>query len=408
MRAEYPPACGESGGILTEVVSTLLIAGTLYDPREIAGPLGLLLEDGRVAGVLHDFEVARRAANQVVDLSGWRVAPGMIDLHTHGFGGKDVNAGSEADLAAMADMLLASGVTAFLPTIASSGPAETQLQVERIASLMGSAEARRAEVLGSRLEGPFISRTKKGAQLESAIRPPDVAELERLIARGPIRMLDFAPEEDADGALLRALVARHVVACIGHTAATFAQAAKAIDAGARHCTHLFNAMPPLEHRAPGAVGALLTDSRTTVEVIADGVHVHPTVLRLVVMARGPEAVALVTDQLAGAGCGEGVFTFVGRQVQISGGAARLADGTLAGSVLTMDQAVRNMVNLVGVAWSDAIRMATLTPATIAGVADRKGHLRPGADADLLVLDASGQVRQTWRAGELVYSANEVR
>jgi N-acetylglucosamine-6-phosphate deacetylase len=163
-------------------------------------------------------------------------------------------------------------------------------------------------------------------------------------------------------------------------------------------------MPPLEHRSPGPAGALLTDARATVEVIADGVHVHPAVLRLVVLARGPEAVALVTDALSCAGRGEGEFTFGDRQVHVVDGAARLADGTLAGSVLTMDQAVRNLVNLVGVTWSEAIRMATLTPAKIAGVADRKGHLKPGADADLVVLDEAGLVQQTWRAGERVYSA----
>jgi N-acetylglucosamine-6-phosphate deacetylase len=382
----------------------VLVAGTLYEPREIGGPVALLLDERRVAGVSHDLESARRSADRVIDLSAWRVAPGYLDLHTHGFAGNDVSGGSTAELAAMASRLPSTGVTGFCPTIASSGPEQTLRQVERIASLRESAQARSAEVLGIRLEGPFISRAKKGAQLESAIRRPNIAELQRLAARGPIRMLDFAPEEDADGALLRALLEQRIVACIGHTAASYSQAQAAIDAGARHCTHLFNAMPPLEHRAPGAAGALLTDSRATVEVIADGVHVHPAVLRLAVQARGPDAVALVTDALAGAGTGEDSFTFGDRQVSVRGGAARLADGTLAGSVLRMDQAVRNMVSLVGVSWSDAIRMATLTPARIAREADRKGHLRPGADADLVVLDASGEVEQTWRAGELVYSA----
>jgi N-acetylglucosamine-6-phosphate deacetylase len=387
---------------LKELASTLLVAGTLYDPREIGGPVGLLLDGGRVAGVSRHVEAMRRSAEHVVDLSDWRVAPGFIDLHTHGFGGNDVTAGPEAELAAMAAGLPATGVTAFYPTIASSLVPETMIQVERLASVMQAPQPRSAKMLGIRLEGPFISRAKKGAQLEAAIRPPDVAELDRLIARGPIRLLDFAPEEDASGELLRALVARRIVACIGHTSASHVQAVAAIDAGARHCTHLFNAMPPLDHRAPGAAGALLTDTRATVELIADGVHVHPAVLRLAVLLRGATQVALVTDAILAAGLGEGVFEFVGREIRVSGGAVRLADGTLAGSVLTLDQAVRNMVNLVGTSWSDAIRMATLTPATIAGVAERKGQLVPGADADLVVLDASGQVRQTWRAGERVF------
>jgi N-acetylglucosamine-6-phosphate deacetylase len=377
------------------VVAVVLIAGTLYTPDEIAGPLAISLEDGLVAAVSADVDAARASAERVLDLSAWRVAPGYIDLHTHGFGGFDVTDGTQADLVAMAAALPATGVTAFYPTIASTLPAETQRQVERVASAMHGGGA---EMLGIRLEGPYINREKKGAQYEAAIRPPDVAELERLIASGPIRALDFAPEQDADGALLAALVRHGILACIGHTAATYAQARAAIDAGARHCTHLFNAMPPLDHRAPGAPGALLTDSRATLELIADGVHLHPAMLRLVVLARGARSVALVTDAMSAAGLGEGSFTFLERTVAVAGGAVRLADGTLAGSVLSMDVAVRNMVNLVGLSWSDAIRMATLTPATIAGVADRKGRIAPGADADLVVLDAEGRVQQTFRAG----------
>jgi N-acetylglucosamine-6-phosphate deacetylase len=388
---------------LKDVASTVLIAGTLYDPRDIGGPVALLLDDGRVTGVSQDVEAARRSAERVVDLSAWRVAPGFIDLHTHGFGGSDVTAGPEAELAAMAAGLPATGVTAFYPTIASSPARETLIQVERVASVMKATQARSAEMLGIRLEGPFISRAKKGAQLEAAIRPPDLSELERLTALGPVRLLDFAPEEDASGELLRWLVERRIVACIGHTSANYAQAVAAIDAGARHCTHLFNAMPPMDHRAPGVAGALLTDTRATVELIADGVHVHPAMLRLALRLRGPAQVALITDAISAAGLGEGVFEFVGREIRVSRGAVRLADGTLAGSVLTLDHAVRNVVNLVGASWPDAIRMATLTPATIAGVAERKGQLVPGADADLVVLDASGQVRQTWRAGQRVFS-----
>jgi N-acetylglucosamine-6-phosphate deacetylase len=382
--------------------TTVLIAAGAYTPTEVEGPVAVTQRDGRVHSVSHDLEAARRSADEVVDLGNLRVAPGFVDLHTHGFGGHDVTSGSEEDLVAMAQALPATGVTAFLPTIASSGRAETQCQVRRVAAAMQRAETGAAEILGIRLEGPFINLTKKGAQAESAIRAPDVDELTRLLRLGPVRLVDFAPEADTGFELLRSLVEHGVVAAVGHTAATYEQALAALDAGARHCTHLFNAMSSLDHRSPGVAAALLTDVRATLEVIADCVHVHPAVLRLAVNARGPWNIALVTDAMSAAGLGEGGFEFVGRPVDVRDGAVRLADGTLAGSVLTMDRAVRNMVTRVGLSWSDAIRMASLTPSAILGVSARKGHLHSGADADLVVLDDGGNVQQTWRAGEPVY------
>ena len=389
------------------MATTVLLAGAAYTPSEIDGPVAIVVRDGLVAEVLRHADSARHEMGTVIDVRPWRVVPGYIDLHTHGFAGHDVTSGTDSDLVAMRIALPATGVTAFLPTIGSTGPAETQRQVERVAAIMRRSDPRGAEILGIRLEGPFINRVKKGAQDESAIRPPDHAELRRLAKIGPIRIVDFAPEEDGDFGLLQSLLQAGILASVGHTAATYDQTLAAIDAGVRHCTHLFNAMPPLEHRGPGAVGALLADPRATVELIADGVHVHPAILRLAWLARGPESVALVTDAMSAAGLPPGDYTFLGRRVSVRDGAVRLLDGTLAGSVLTMDAGVRNLVQLAGASWANAIRMATLTPATIAGVADRKGQLTPGADADLVVLDDAGHVRQTWRGGQCVYESSHV-
>ena len=389
-------------------MASILLAERAFAPEELSGPVAIVVSGGVIDSVWPQADItavrAHVEASQVIDLRPWRVAPGYIDLHTHGFMGHDVTAGSADDIRAMAGALPSSGVTAFLPTVASTGRAETLRQVRSIASAMRSADARAAEILGVRLEGPFINPRKKGAQHEAAIRAPDRVELEELAASGAIRIVDFAPEMDPGLQLLAALVRLRIVASIGHTEATYDQAVAALDGGARHCTHLFNAMPPLEHRAPGVAGALLTDQRASVEVIADGVHLHPAALKLVVAARGPDAVALITDAVVAAGMPEGEYTFVGRPVVVANGGVRLPDGTLAGSVLTLDRAVRNMVTLAGVSWSAAIHMATSTPATIAGVADRKGGLRRGADADLVVLDADGTVRQTWRAGALLFAA----
>lgn len=253
------------------------------------------------------------------------------------------------------------------------------------------------------MEGPFISTVKKGAQYAPAIRPPDPDEMRELahIGGGRIRLVDYAPEEDTGGRLLAVLVELGILPCIGHTNATYEQAIHTIDGGARHCTHLFNAMSPLDHRAVGVPGAILTDHRPTVEMIADGIHLSPALLTLIVEARGADNVALITDAVSVAGLADGeyeFYEFIKRKVIVANDAVRLENGTLAGSTLTMERAVRNMVTLARCSWPDAIRMATLTPARIAGLDDRKGQLVPGADADVLALDNNGTVQRVWTRG----------
>lgn len=393
----------------------VLVAKTLYAPEEIAGPVAVVIGGAsiRVVWRVRGTDQARqfcaeRLPEEVVevsDIGSWRIAPGYIDIHTHGFHGHDITSGTEEDIAAMARELLRTGVTSFFPTIATTGKAETVEQIERIVAVAKrQSDEQGAEIAGIRLEGPFISRAKKGAQYEPAIRRPDPVEMRELaaIGRGLVRIVDYAPEEDADDSFLATLVQLDILPCIGHTAATYDQALHAIDGGARHSTHLFNAMSRLDHRQPGPAGALLTDLRVTVEMIADGIHLHPAVLKLAVAARGPRDVALITDAVVAAGLPDGEYEFINRTVHVTGGSVHLADGTLAGSALTLDRAVRNMVALAGVSWSDAIRMATLTPASITGISKRKGRVALGMDADLVVLDEQGNVRQTWACGQLVY------
>ena len=397
---------GRPVGAETHVVA--LVAGKLYAPEEIPGPVAVVLEGAKIRDVWRetDADTVRQrleehmpgATVEVIDLRPLCLAPGYIDLHTHGFRGHDVTTGSQEDVKAMARELPRTGVTAFFPTIATLGRTETLQQVQCIANVAESQEhSSSAEVLGMRLEGPFISRTKKGAQYEPGIRRPDPVEMEGLATagRGWVRIVDYAPEEDEGGLFLATLVRLGILACIGHTAATYEQAILAIDEGARHSTHLFNAMSPLEHRAPGVLGALLTDQRATLEFIADGIHLHPAMIRLATAARSIRDVALVTDAVAPAGLPEGEYEFVGRKVTVREGAVRLANGSLAGSILTLDRAVRNIVNFTGLGWPEAIFMATRTPAQIAGVAARKGRVAPGLDADLIALDSQGFVQRTW-------------
>ncbi len=395
----------------------LLVVETLYAPEEIAGPVAVVIEGTKIRALWRGAGVAeatRRieqqmpgAAVSVTDLGSLRLAPGYIDLHIHGFHGHDITDGPCEDIAAIARELPCTGVTSFYPTTATTGRTETLRQVQRIVEVLEEQkDLATAEILGIRLEGPFISRAKKGAQYEPAIRRPDPDELADLVqaGRGAVQIVDYAPEEDQGGRLLAAMVRFGILPCMGHTAATYEQAIEAIDGGARHSTHLFNAMSRLSQRAPGIACALLTDQRVTVEIIADGFHLHPGILKLAVAARGPQSVALITDAVSAAGLPEGEYDFIKRKVRVADGRVQLEDGTLAGSALTLDRAVRNMVTLAGCAWSEAIRMATLTPARIAGVAARKGRVAPGADADLVALDDQGYVRCVWTRGQLAYQS----
>lgn len=393
----------------------VLVAGKLFAPEEIAGPVAVVLAGTTIRDVWRGMDVGAirhrvtelrlDSAVEVVDLGAWSLAPGYIDLHTHGFCGHDVTTGLQEDVEEMACELPSTGVTSFFPTIATLDRLETLRQVQRVASAAENQQhPLAAEILGLRLEGPFINRAKQGAQYEPGIRPPDPAELEELVAaaHGWARIIDYAPEKDKDARFLASVIRLGVLACIGHTAATYEQVIRALDGGVRHSTHLFNAMSPLEHRSPGVPGALLTDSRATIEIIADGIHIHPAITKLVIAARGYRAVALITDAVSPAGLPEGNYEFVGREVIVHDGAVRMNDGSLAGSILTLDRAVRNIVTFTGIGWSEAIAMATQIPARIAGMELRKGSIAPGADADLLALDDRGFVKRTWVRGLLAY------
>lgn len=393
----------------------ILVAGALYTPEEIPGPACVVIEGTRI----HDIWRATTATEarerlavampgvpaDIIDLGDTKLAPGFVDLHIHGFHGHDANAGSAESLREMARLLPSGGTTAFYPTIATTSRQHTIACVSSVVEAARSSDRTMAEIAGIRLEGPFISPVKKGAQYGADIRQPDPEELRALVkaGQGLVRLVDFAPEEDTAGQLLESIVRLGIVACIGHTNATYEQAIQAIDGGARHSTHLFNAMSPLKHHAPGAPGALLTDDRATVEIIADGVHLAPALLRLALRARSARDIALVTDAMPAAGLPDGEYDFLHRKVIVRGRAARLADNSLAGSTLTLDLAVRNMVAYTGVDWATAIAMATTTPARIAGIGARKGQLAPHFDADIVALDAQGRVVRAWTRGMLAYS-----
>lgn len=375
----------------------------LLDPELPEASVGsLLVEEGRIAGRLDPSDVLPEGYERI-DLFGKALAPGFIDLHYHG---ELVFAQPEAldvALARAAADLARGGTTAFLVTTMAWGPERLAAFFARAAELVDGARLSGAQPLGVHLEGPWINGAAAGAQPETGIRPYTAKEGEALFARGEglVRMVTLAPEVEGASALLATLGRRGVVAALGHSRAAPDAIDAAVAEGMRHVTHLFNAMGPLHHRDPGVPGTAMADDRLTCDLICDGAHVHPHVVKLCARSLG-ERLVLITDQIT---LPEGgAATFGAGAVHDDGVALRLADGTLAGSSLSMERAVRNLQAYSGADRLEAVRAGTLRPARVLGVERERGCLRVRARADLVVLDEAGGVLETWVEGRRVYDA----
>ena len=324
--------------------------------------------------------------------NGGRIAvPGFVDLQVNGFGGVDLM-GADADGYRRAgEALLESGVTAYLPTFISAPEEDLLAALGSVPSKTGGPH-----VLGVHLEGPFLSKRRLGIHPAAARRDPDPALLERLLAAGPVRMMTLAPELPGAEALIDRLLIGGVVVSCGHTDATAEEAAAAFDRGARSVTHLFNAMRPFLHRDPGLAGAALARNDVIVQIILDGVHLAEETA-LLVWRSAAGRVSLVTDAVAGAGMGDGSYTLAGSEIEVRGGVVRGPDDVLAGSALTMIEAVRNLHGF-GIALPDAVGAATTVPARVLGLPQPR-HLEVGAPADLVVLDDNFEIERVCVGGE---------
>ncbi len=332
------------------------------------------------------------------------LAPGFIDLQVNGAAGVDfLSVRSPEDLQPAARHLAETGVTAFLPTLVTAGPEA----VRRALQVIGQAGGLRPRILGVHLEGPFLNPAYAGAHDPALLRPPDRESLRALLEGfdGLVRLMTLAPELAGADALIDDLRREGIIVAAGHTDAGFDAALRAFDRGVSMVTHLFNAMRPFHHREPGVVGAVLEDTRVGASLILDGVHVHSGAARLACRLLGPDRAVLVTDAIAAAGAPPGRYRLGSRDVTYDGTAPRLADGTLAGSVLAMDRAVAAAVAL-GWPLRDAVRMAAETPARILGL-PAQARLAPGADGDLVVLDEALHVELTVCAGEVIYRRNQI-
>jgi N-acetylglucosamine-6-phosphate deacetylase len=356
----------------------------------------VVFEEGRILDFVRD-PFRSDLPRDVREVDGF-ICPGFVELQINGSFGVNVGPDPEA-LKRLARELPKTGTTSFLPTLVSSPVGRYQALLDALSGIRNVPGAR---MLGAHLEGPFLSPLRKGAHEPTNLLPIDLGLIQELAGSGLVGMMTLAPELPRAGEAIRMLLENGVTPSAGHTDATYEELTGVVDEGLRTGTHLYNAMSPLEHRAPGAVGALLSDGRTRAGIIADGVHVHEAALEIAYRQKGPDALALVTDAMEAAGMPEGEYELGGRTVRLEAGAVRMPDGTLAGSALTMDAALRNATRLLDIPLHEALRMITSTPAAVLGL-PAKGRITPGADADLVILSAEGEVRETVVAGRTIYS-----
>lgn len=374
-----------------------IINGKIVMPTGVLENKVLVIGDGKIM----DLADVAPVGSELVDAEGLIVAPGFVDVHIHGSMGADVMDGTTDAIEVISSGIAQYGTTSFLPTTMTMARKHVYQSLEAVRKLQGKALAG-AEVLGAHLEGPFINVKYKGAQNGKFVVAPDDEWIKDFA--DIVKLVTYAPEMDPDFQFTKSVKAEtDVTLSIGHSDASYALASEAISCGCSHVTHLFNGMTGLHHREPGIVGAALTHDVFT-ELIADKVHVNEHLFQFVLDNKGEDRVVLITDSMR-AGCmKDGIYDLGGQDAIVKDGVARLASGSLAGSVLTLNQAVRNFYESTDATLPEAIHMASLNPATSINVSDRKGSLESGKDADVILLDDEFNCQLTMVKGEVVYKA----
>lgn len=379
-----------------------IVNGTVLLPGGEVSGKALAFDAGKIVGI----EDAVPAGAQTIDAAGGYVAPGLVDVHCHGFMGWDASNASAGELLAMSRQMARWGTTAWLPTTMTLDWPVLERCFDAIRRAMADSlapEWRGAQVLGCHAEGPFISVKKKGAQSEASIQRPDIEKLRPWT--DVVKLMTVAPEVDGALAFIRAAAKLGVVLSMGHTAATAHEALAGVEAGVTHATHTFNGMSGMTHREPGAAGAALSDGRVYCELIADTFHVDPMLFALMAKLKGDKLV-LITDSIQVAHLPDGPHDQSGQTVIVDGIRCRFPDGTIAGSSLTMDLAVRNFRKHTGLPLYEVVNMASLYPARSVGMDAKKGSLEPGKDADILITDHDFHVQRTFVRGEEVWGSEE--
>lgn len=377
-------------------------AGQILTPLSSIEP-GIVLID---KGIIHDLipdHGQELVGMESIDASGCILGPGMIDMHTHGIGGMQGIDGNPDDLNKMSLHYARHGVTGILATIGGS-----RESIENGIYAVLGAKPEGAEILGIHLEGPFINPARKGAFPEETIIPPDLRLLDYYLqkAQGTIRLMTLAPEMEHGLDIIRHTRKAGAICSAGHSQATWQQMMDAIEAGLSHITHTFNGMAPLSHRDPGILGVALTDDRLTVELIADGIHVHPATVRLLLRSKPVNRIVAISDSIGAAGLPDGHYRFEELDITIANQSSRLADGTLAGGVSTLEKELINLCTFGELTLPDTLRITATNAAEELGISNRKGILAPGADADLICLDRNTLALQWTMVRGNLFKADE--
>ena len=387
------------------MATTLLHVGKAITPKGEIANAGILIRDGEIemVGPRSGMELPSGATE--VQATDSTAIPGFVDVHIHGAGGHDVMEANETALSTITGRLAAFGTTSLLATTITASADDTCRSVEGIAKYISGqyqTSDTRAEILGIHFEGPFLSKERRGVHPAEWLQLPSAELLQRFLqaAAGNARILTIAPELLGATPCIDAARSLGMVVSIGHTDATYEQARAAVAHGAHHATHVYNAMRPFTHRDPGVIGAVLTTPEVTAELIADGIHVDEIAMKVLLQAKGAQGVVLISDGTSATGMPDGEYMLGGLKVTVNGGVCRNAEGRLAGSTLTLDRALRNIVGL-GIPLADAVRMLTLNPATLLGIEFKKGALRTGADADIVLLSDGLEIERVWARGTVV-------
>lgn len=377
-----------------------VLKGNIVLPDKILQQGYVVSEGEKISGIFEQKDRFQEEGVGFIDYGASYIAPGFVDLHLHGALGKDVMDAQKASLLTIAEHQANNGVTGFLGATMSA-PLDLVLETIRTIKNVGE-DPLPSEILGVYIEGPFLSKQKKGAHSASFLRGITEKDCEKLAdaLNGLNAILSLAPEEEENMRLIPTLKSQGFVVAIGHTDATYEQTLESFARGVTHATHLYNAMRGFNHREPGVVGAVLDSDDITAELIADGVHVHPSALRLAVARKGVRKICLVTDSMMAAGVGDGVYAWGEEKVEVRGDRATIqGSGILAGSVLTLNAAIKNMIDWTSVSINQAINMATLNPARVLGREKEIGSIRTGKLANLVVLDQDLQVVDTILRGK---------
>ncbi|GAB4570289.1 MAG: N-acetylglucosamine-6-phosphate deacetylase [Anaerolineae bacterium] len=383
-------------------MGTIIRGGTVLTPDTQLEHHSVVIDAGRITAIIPNSD-APDSDYDVLDAPDCWIVPGFIDVHVHGAAGYDVMDGTPEALHGIARAFARHGVTGFYATTLTASNENINAAIKAVRSAKHPSDG--AQILGIHLEGPYFNAEYKGAQPGTFLRPPDPSEYIPWFHSGLVKLMSLAPELPGALEAIRTGRALGVEFAAGHTAADYDTVSAAADAGLRQGTHTFNGMVGLHHRRPGPAGAILTDDRIYAQIITDGIHVHPAMVKLLVRAKGIDRTLLVTDAIRATGLSDGTYQLGAHTINVQKGIARLAEGNLAGSTLTMDAAIRNVMTFAGVSLPEAVAMATRVPAEAMGIDDQKGRLKPGADADLVILNRELQVVLTMVGERVAFRAS---